>query len=96
MASYDPRSDKIYGCKKDSLTWWHERGHQVLFQNGITSEKDIGISFAILLGWGFLVMKQNTYSMWCLFFVLFLILGEEIYCWIYGLIKYSQTKPKTK
>ena len=92
MASYDPRSDKIYGCKKDSLVWWHERGHQILFKSGITSEKDVMITFMILIGWAFLTLEKNLYSRWALFFVCFLIFAEEIYCWIYGLIKYYSPK----
>jgi len=90
MASYDPRSDKIYGCKKYSLSWWHERGHQILFNNGITSEKDALITSVILLGWGLILFERNNYSKLCLYLVLFLILIEEIYCWIYAFFKYSK------
>jgi len=26
-ALVDINKKKIYGCKKNSLTWWHEKGH---------------------------------------------------------------------
>ena len=93
MASYDPRSDEIYGCKKSSLAWWHERGHQVLFKSGITSEKDVIISFMILIGWAFLTLERNLYSRWVLMIVLFLILSEETFCWIYAFIKNGTVLP---
>jgi len=27
MAFVDLNNNKIYGCKKGTLTWWHEKGH---------------------------------------------------------------------
>lgn len=29
-AYYDVGQDRIVGCRRGSLEWWHERGHQLL------------------------------------------------------------------
>ena len=92
MACYDPRNDKIYGCKEGSLVWWHEKGHQKLFRSGLTSEKDTIITFCILLGWAFLVVELPTISKWFLIVVLFIIGLEEIGCWFYAFYKYRRNK----
>lgn len=84
MACYDPQTDKIYGCKEGSLTWWHEKGHQNLQHLGISSELGVLITFAILLGWAFLISESNIASLVCLLIVLGIIMFQEVYAWIYA------------
>lgn len=64
MTCYDPRSDKVYGVSKNSLAYWHEKEHQQIFRAGITSEKDVLITFILLFSLVCLTFEQNVLARW--------------------------------
>ena len=41
MATYDSRTDKITGCKKGTLVYYHELGHRDWYKKGIEQEYDV-------------------------------------------------------
>jgi hypothetical protein len=94
MACYDPRTNKVYGVKKGSLAYWHEKGHQFLFEKGITPEKDVITTFMILAGWASLTMQKFGLSKMFLIIVLSLMLLEELFCWVYAIKKEGEKKWK--
>jgi len=91
MAVVDLRTGKIVGCKKNSLTWWHEKAHLVYNSSnrGIINNYRANISLMFTLG--LLVANSITPSLIFKFglavsFFVFLIyqIYEETWCWMYA------------
>lgn len=89
MALYDPIKDKIYGCKRNSLVWYHEKGHQEWFKKGKEQNLQcyqwmfIQITIAVL---GFL--SGELIIAICGFIPIILSTISEINAWIYAFKKY--------
>lgn len=87
---------RIYGCKKGSLTWLHEKGHlyynkqewgQRLYssRNNFQDLSLVFLALAVFSKWRILELAGIiTISSW-----MGLYLFEEIYSWIYALKNYK-------
>lgn len=100
-AYYDSVNDKIVGCKKGSLTWWHERRHQMQFKNLakknwlILLDMWITIFVAAMVSsyWLSILTRSDVYS--GLLFVIMIALTpmtvmfwySEIDAWVYAFRK---------
>ena len=91
MAITNTTTGKIIGCKKDSLTWWHEKAH-TLYDNtnrGITF--DFWCQSCLIMTVIYLtihtifpvVFWKLTALVSCISF-LFFYLYEEVWCWKYA------------
>jgi hypothetical protein len=49
-AHCDTSTGKIYGCKKGSFAWWHEKGH-IVFNNSYKGSKLILLQSYIFYFW---------------------------------------------
>lgn len=91
MAIVDLKSSKIQGCKEDSLTWWHEKGHLVYN----SSDKGMRNSFMMQSFFEWTVITLIIYMwfnnlFWKIVFTISIIAFvllywyEELWCWIYA------------
>ena len=91
MAIVNTQTGKIIGCKKGSLTWWHEKAH-IIYNNSDQGMKNsfwaecffyITPAFIIL----YLLFHNIFYAISMvisyMFFLGFLIY-EELWCWSYA------------
>jgi len=96
MAFVDLKNGKIYGCKKKSLTWYHEKGH-IEFNK---TDKGNSIDFwrGMFFNWTIFslvinLIINNIYSKTfpIIFYSLFVLLYiyEELWCWFYSFQKYK-------
>jgi len=103
MASFvDLNNKKIVGCEKNSLTWFHEKGHLIynnsLFgmKNDYIKETMYSLFFSNLL----IHITSNFFNLNRLFsaffltlawlsglYIVYLFLFEEIWCWKYAIKK---------
>ena len=98
MAFVDLETEKIYGCEKDSYTWYHEKGHIVFNKSDkgnkfIFWKENIFVLLIVSLGFGALInnfyLKSLSFSLTLLFVGMYFF--EEIWCWGYA-IKIKRNK----
>jgi len=82
---YDPVQDKIYGCKKNTLMWWHEKGHQFWYKKGIEQELQTWEFICILLCIaGLSILSKNVVLIIAGLIPVGLLTVSEIHAWIYA------------
>lgn len=100
-AYYDPNLDKINGCEKGSLAWFHEDRHREQFRNNIfnsivntTHILFYSVSFCILyLGLAGGIFKESLTLIGLISLpYLALLLLAEIDAWIMGIYRYLRSK----
>ena len=91
MAGVNISTGKIVGCEKDSLTWWHEKGHLLYNDSQLGIRNDIIIHNSMLVTMMFIIVslfvsyKIFTFLAALSFLVMLLLLSyEEIWCWHYA------------
>lgn len=92
MASVNTSTGKIYGAKKGSLTWWHEKGH-IEYSNRKPRRELTQTNFFFLgvlglvinLWYHHLVIKLYTTLAIVVFIGMYIY--EEVWCWLYALHK---------
>lgn len=90
MAFTDLRTKKIYGCEKDSLTWWHEKGH-LEFSDSVLGnyhsfwQGNIFVLIVVITATSliFSFLKYLAFSLAVLYVVFYIF--EEIWCWNYAM-----------
>ena len=87
MAYYDNATDKIVGCKKNSLVWHHEDRHRQQFKNGTMSKLNTVSNYLLLLIIA-LILPDNWFYR-TLFIILLITesLYLEIDAWFYAIKK---------
>lgn len=85
----DLKTKKIIGAKKNSLTWFHEKGHIVYNTSikGATLDYYRQSFFEATLFFICITFFINLFKWFALFSAsvwMFLSLHEEIWCWIYA------------
>ena len=83
-ARYDSRTGKIYGCEEGTLTWWHEKGHEYLHNNGTHSLVELFAQYLIIFCLCFLIRDFKVYASICMLFYIGCIWFLEIAAWIYA------------
>jgi len=96
MAVVDINTGKIVGCKRGSLTWWHEKGHLVYNRsnkgiiNSYRQFQFLIVTISLLVAHMFLpiiffkIVGGISFIIWMLYFSY-----EEIWCWVYAWKKKS-------
>jgi hypothetical protein len=93
MAYYDFETDKIYGCKKYSITWWHERGHQILHRKDWYAEfTRLYHPMILIFVIACLVAQDYSLAKISLLIYLAFIFFDEIFAWIYCIIHKQRWK----
>jgi len=83
-ACYDRKNQKIYGYKKGSIIYLHEKGHDYYEKKGWNSKIDSYSSFMLTILITVLVINtQNIFIMWLLLITLGFEMGTEILAWYY-------------
>ena len=93
FAYYDSSTDKIYGCKEETLTYYHEEGHQEWGRRGIEQAFQ-------MLQWTFFLVCLPVASMplnnkWLSFVFcipLILFLTSELHAWIFAINKWRKLR----
>ena len=102
MAAHcDTRTGKIYGCKKGTLTYYHEEGHIKYSQSQEGSTNQM-YQTSLVMFWMLSVTIAIFYPTYLSkFFVAFFIMLfagfgfiEEMVCWIYAFNKIKGRKKK--
>lgn len=85
VAFYDERSDKIYGCKKGSLEYYHEEGHRNMWKEGTAQILDY-MRATILLPTSVIMLcfELNNFALLLMLIWVGSLTLEEISCWIYA------------
>lgn len=99
MAHVDIVTGKIYGCKKNSLAWYHEKGH-IVFNNLEYGNNLQFLQEQSFYACFFFLVANAIYSMLLfkifigLFFAAYSMfnLHEEIWCWVYARTMRSRIK----
>lgn len=91
MAIVDIRTGKIIGCKKGTLTWWHEKAHIIYNDSARGMRNSFQQYTFLILTISFLVVHLIApilYYKICAVISLLLFLGytiyEECWCWCYA------------
>jgi hypothetical protein len=92
MPYYNPMTDKIENCEKGTLSWLHERGHQIFFGNSIVKEIDMSKEWFLVGAITFLCLDMNSYALIFLFIFLLWMLVAEAYAWGYTFLNLSKLK----
>jgi len=95
MAVVDLSSKRIYGCKKGSRVWWHEKGHVAFYHQEIGVKVNYYYSFFTMIAVFFIGLGVVTDSILVKTFGFINALGmilcyiyEEAWCWGYSFKKY--------
>ena len=104
MANVNLATGKIYGCKEDTLKYYHEVGH-LKFEdeahngNAIRQLQYISLLF-LIYATGFYVLLPNEYLKWLLISLMltniFMEMYEEYWCWLYARQKKDENKRHIK
>ena len=86
MAYYNKETKKIYNCKKNSMVWWHEKGHQYLDKNSLDLYFEFGYKSMFSLCVLFLCLDYKRVAIYTYIIYFFLKIGEEIGAWIFALM----------
>jgi len=84
--AYDPINDKIYGCKPNTLCYYHEEGHRKQFKSGAAAYADIYhriIHYVII----YLIMVWTGFPE---YYIILLLIPEgilELHAWYYAIRK---------
>lgn len=101
MAITDLETGKIIGCKKGTITWWHEKAH-LLYNR---SEKGMTINFWSQSCLVMTIVYLTIHAFWDIIFwalaagvscaiFLGLYIYEEVWCWNYANKKVNGDKKK--
>lgn len=92
MPIVDLNTNKIIDCKKNSATWWHEKGHIEFSKLDKGIRYDYYQHYLIKLCVIFLIINSILNSLLLKLFLIFVggfiiyyYLYEEIWCWIYSI-----------
>jgi len=92
MAFVDLRTEKIYGCKEGSYTWWHEKGHIEFNKSSFGNHLDFwkGNIFIWIIGVlifavasDFLFLKSLSVSLFLIYILMYIY--EEAWAWVYSI-----------
>lgn len=96
-AYVDTKTNKIYGCKKYSLAWWHEKGHIIYAKSKYGSrlhyyqENLLRFLMVSIVGGLFF-----DFSKWIALFILvaymYMDVFEENWCWNYAIWHFEGKK----
>lgn len=86
---YDPVTKKIIGAKRDTLTWWHEKGHMEYEKNPKCMEKDFSRQTMFKMAYFFIILALfiNIAKWMALgFFIanIYYAIYEEVWAWVYA------------
>lgn len=84
VALYDPISDKIYGCKKGTKAWWHERGHQELNHSGESQALGMESSVFFYIAVVCLALNLNLPALGALLVIAYCQTKEERLAWAFA------------
>ena len=100
-AYYNPQTRQIVGCKRGTLTWYHEWRHHIQDKEGFIDLAHIlRVGFVIVTIFGLIITISEfnkTLLVLDLFVLTFSLLPEcllELDAWIYALRKYYFRKTK--
>ena len=87
--------DKIFGCKKGTLTYFHEQGHQNWFRRGIETKLQAWMFMCLLLAVFSMSMdnKDLGFLLASTFVILYTI--PEVHAWIFAFNKWKKKNDKT-
>lgn len=101
VAHYDPNLDKIVGCKKGSIVWYHEHRHQQQYSNKIVNVLNVINAWLTQVSTAFAILgladRENLIEWFALatFFMLpyfFETLIYELDAWMYAYRKMEVKK----
>jgi hypothetical protein len=88
-AYYDSEKDKIYGCKKGTMVWYHERGHQILHNDYKWKTLMVYHIYILLFSIAKLIADDRYWA--AVAFNVFMIIQvfDEFYAWYFALRNYK-------
>lgn len=86
-AQYDSNTDRIIGCTKNTIVYYHEEGHRDFNNRGYKDTSNLYVGYCYLLILTTLTMQNYTFSKLFLLIILSFLLLEEIYAWIFCVYK---------
>ena len=93
MKYYDSNTDKIIGCKVDTISYYHEEGHRKQFKSGFIGKMEMFQRWATYLFF-FVLALMSDYGVFMI--LLLLIVAPEIIieldAWVYAIKKYVRMK----
>jgi len=99
MACVDLETGKIYGCKKGSFSWWHEKAHLIFDKLGWAVHLKAFTSVLIMLYFFFIPLNffLNSLILKIFCFLLGAIIAlafffEELWCDYYAFKKLKERK----
>lgn len=92
-AYYDVKQDKIYG-KRNTIEYWHEKGHQWLQHEFNISLIQECVVFFLLYSLCF--DSLNKFKGFFFWIWICITLFDEIFAWIYAKIQYNKIKKAIK
>ena len=92
MASYDPVTDRIYGCKKGSLNWWHEQGHRQWIKLGVESELDGAFNLFAIFVMGLTSFQVFILAQACTVIMLACYFLPEVHAWWFAFHRYGDKR----
>jgi hypothetical protein len=90
----DLKTEKIYGCKKNSFEWWHERGHLVYDRAEFTGRIKLWLDYIFFIWMIIITFSRNTLGYILGIILVTVYIGgnfyEEIWCNKYALEHYKE------
>jgi len=84
MAVYDFTQKKIFGCKEGSFVWWHEKGHQIIHELGISAYLSAYKYWFLLATIAFLIVGKPYGAVIPFLIIVSLDFSEELAAWGYA------------
>lgn len=78
-AYYDPVKNKIFGCKKYSRVWWHERGHQEYDKLGKEINVNRMFHFCLFFSLIFIIVGKMGMAITMVAFMFYFYMHPEIW-----------------
>lgn len=91
---YDPNTDKIY-AKENTISYYHEEGHQFWFKKGIEQIFQMFSWIIILCAVFYIGLSSKDIIIIIICSIpLSLIIISELHAWIFAINKYKKIKNK--
>lgn len=92
-AYYDMITDKIYGAKQGTLSYYHEEGHRDWSKKGIEQLLQMWQYYLLMASVFLLTGKYNhEVSRFLMWIFMFLLVISESHAWIFAFNKYRKIK----
>jgi hypothetical protein len=91
-AHYDPVSDKILGCEPDTISYYHEEGHQKWYKEGVESTIELWQQFCMWTALIFLAWDNNHIPKISITLFILLLMVSEVHAWIFAFNKWRKTR----